>query len=270
MSPIALGTFNAPINSGKASSFDPRPQYGNVGKPLIVVCREYKENFVTPKFPTPKNVVIVDVVDLSPLYAGGEAIVLPSVIWGAGAVVDRIRKECQPGEAYPMKLITVNGSNGPYASIVGLQTDPADAEMLARAVDWDTRFGIAYVDHCRAQKQAADAAAAAAAPAQPAWGQQPQAPAANGWGQQPAAPAQNGWGAPQGQPAAPAWGAPQGQPQQPAAAPTWQQPAAAAPAWNQPPPVQQPAPVGGWQQPAVTPPSSVAGLDNAIAELEKS
>lgn len=245
---MALGTYSAPVNTGKASTFDPRPQFGNVGKPLIVVLREFKAGFVTPKYPNPKDVVICDVVDLSPTYAGGEAVVLPSVIWGAAAITDQINKQCQPGVAYPMKIVTVIGNSGtPYAKIQGLQEDPADAEMLQRAVAWDGQFGLAYIDHMAAQKRAADAAAAVAqppapvAPAQPAWTAAPAAPAA--WQQQPTQPATptQAWNAAV-QPAAPA----------PAAA--WTPQAAA--------PVTSAASAAAWQAP-----TTAAELDAAIGDL---
>lgn len=246
---MALGTYSAPVNTGKASTFDPRPQFGNVGKPLIVVLREFKAGFVTPKYPNPKDVVICDVVDLSPTYAGGEAVVLPSVIWGAAAITDQINKQCQPGVAYPMKIVTVIGNSGtPYAKIQGLQEDPADAEMLQRAVAWDGQFGLAYIDHMAAQKRAADAMAAAAAPVAPA------APAQPAWTQQAAAPA--AWQRQPTQPAAPAAWQPQ------TAAPVVQQPAAAAWTPQAAAPVTSAAPAAAWQAP-----TTAAELDAAIGDL---
>lgn len=231
---MALGTFTPPATGGKSSTFDPRPQFGNVGKPLIVVPREFKPDFVTPKYPNPKNVVIVDVVDLSPLYSGGEAVVLPSVIWGAAAVVDYLKPYCLDPNTVntplPVKIETRVGASGtPYAVLNGL----ADAELNLAAM-WDQKFGLAFIDHAAAAKRAADQAAAAQQPQAPQWQQQPQAPVQQ-W--QPQAPQQ----APVQQ-----W-----QPQNTAAPAQWQQPA------------QSEAPVAA-------PPATEDALQAAIDALSKS
>lgn len=182
MSPIALGQFIAPPSGLKAGQFDPAQ---NVGKPVIMVPREHRTDFVTPRFPNPKDVVIYDLVDLTSLDpATGEARNLQiSVITGAGAMVDRLKNHLpgQPGNdtgapmALPVKIVAVERpGKATYFSIAGLE-----GQELQLAQLWDTRFGIAYIDAKRAEVQAEQQVAngAAAGNGMPAWAANGAAPA---------------------------------------------------------------------------------------------
>lgn len=127
---MALGTYTLKAR-GKASSFDPRT---NHGKPLIVVPREFRQNFTTPRFPTPKDVVIVDVVDLL------ADTVLISVIWGGGAMVDAIKQHVPAEGQEPTKLPVMiqpatSANGGTYYVLV-----PLDGQMLALAQAWDAKY----------------------------------------------------------------------------------------------------------------------------------
>ena len=234
-----LGNFVPPPNAGKAGTFNPKENYN---KPLILVIREFRQGFTTRTYPEPKDVVIYDVVDL--LANGGQGIVIPSVITGSAAMVDRLKayvpndgRNGEPvthPEPLPVMIVQVvpQGGGRTYYSV-----EPLEGQALALAVAWDNRFGMARIDHERGQAIAEAARAAAAqnqqnGAVQGAQGQQYQAPL-NGMSQQ------NG-GAPknltyQGQPfpgelAQPQYqGQPvQYQPQQDQ--PQYQAPAAAAPA----------------------------------------
>ena len=145
---MALGTFTPPP-SQTASSFDPRT---NHGKPLIVVVREFRENFTTRKFPQPKDVVIVDVVDL----LAGE--IKLSVIWGGGAMVDRLKgsvaAEGAEPERLPVKIVKVSPASGgnDYYSI-----DPLEGKELDLAAAWDAK-NPTLIDEKRAEKEAEERA----------------------------------------------------------------------------------------------------------------
>lgn len=140
---MALGTY-VPPKTGVAGSFDPRY---NADKPLIVVVREFREDFTTRKFPNPKDVVIVDVVDIL------ANTVIVSVIWGAGAVVDRLKDRAPADgadpEKLPVKLVAVKSQStgNDYASI-----EPLEGKELELAVAWDAK-NPTRIDDERAQRQ---------------------------------------------------------------------------------------------------------------------
>lgn len=150
---MALGTFTPPARAnGKAGSFDPR---FNTDKPLIVVVREFRENFTTQRFPNPKDVVIYDVVDL---LANTVQI---SVITGSGAIVDRLKPSVPADGAVPeklpvvFKLVSPAGGN-PYCTV-----EPLEGQALQLAIAWDAKNPTRIEDE-RAAKMAADAAQAPA------------------------------------------------------------------------------------------------------------
>jgi hypothetical protein len=184
MSPIALGTFTPPVG-GKAGSFDPR---NHADKPLIVVVREFRKDFTTRRFPNPKDVIIVDIVDIL-----ADAVHI-SVIWGSGAIVDRLKDQVpQNGEApqrLPVKISHVtSGAGNPYCTV-----DPLEGKALELAAAWDQRYPTRIDDERAAREdetrnavaryEAGDQTGAAPAPAFQGLGngQQPapqqQAPAA--------------------------------------------------------------------------------------------
>jgi len=248
VSPIALGTFTPPPTGGKAGSFDPRY---NANKPLIVVPREFRPQFVTQRFPNPKDVVICDVVDVA------ANVVHVSVIWGAEAIVDHIKRyvptDGTAPDPLPVKIVTVTGQKGnAYGKLV-----PLEGPELDYVAGWDAAFP-GRIDAERGAKIAADQAAQLVpAPAvAPMWGQAPgatQMPAAQPqWAGQPAA--QNY--APPAQPQAPAQ--PQWTPQ-PAVQPVYQAPAQPAPVaqpqWTPQPQVAAPAAPAQpqWTAPAAAP-----------------
>lgn len=149
MRALALGTYTLKAK-GKAASFDPRV---NHGKPLIVVPREHRANFTTQRFPNPKDVVIVDVVDLL------ADTVHVSVIWGGGAMVDAI-KEHVPGDGQEPTKLPVKIS--PASSATGNQyyvLEPLEGAALQLAAAWDAKYPT-RVDQERAQHEAQQVATA--------------------------------------------------------------------------------------------------------------
>lgn len=148
---MALGTYTLKAK-GKAGRFDPRE---NGGKPLIVVPREFRANFTTQRFPNPKDVVIVDVVDLL------SDTVHVSVIWGGGAMVDAM-KEHVPGEGeaptkLPVKISAAQSAAGNAYYIL----EPLDGAALQLAAAWDAK----YPNRVDAERNAHEAEQAQAAPA---------------------------------------------------------------------------------------------------------
>lgn len=144
---MALGTYTLKAK-GKASSFDPRT---NFGKPLIVVPREFRANFTTQRFPNPKDVVIVDVVDLL------ADTVHVSVIWGGGAMVDAIKEHVPADGAeptkLPVKISTAQSASGNAYYIL----EPLEGQMLQLAGAWDAKYPT-RIDQERAQHEAAQVA----------------------------------------------------------------------------------------------------------------
>lgn len=154
---MALGTF-ALKAKGKASSFDPRV---NHDKPLIVVPREFRPNFTTQRFPNPKDVVIVDVVELL------ADTVHVSVIWGGSAMVDAIKDHVPAEGQEPTKLPVMikrvdpgTGGNSYYVLV------PLEGAALQLAAAWDAKFPT-RVDQERAQHDAQQAQQATAPAANP-------------------------------------------------------------------------------------------------------
>jgi hypothetical protein len=151
---MALGTFTPPP-SKTASSFDPREKHG---RPLIVVPREFLENHVTKKYPQPRDKVVADVVDLL-----SDTVVI-SVLWGSGAIVDRLKDSCTravptPDEAkLPVKIVKVapSGGGNEYFSIESLE-----GKELQLAAAWDAK-NPTRIDDERTAREAADKAEAAA------------------------------------------------------------------------------------------------------------
>jgi hypothetical protein len=151
---MALGTYTLKAK-GKAASFDPRV---NGNKPLIVVPREFRANFTTQRFPNPKDVVIVDVVDLL------TDTVHISVIWGGGAMVDAIKDhvpaEGQEPTKLPVKIGAANAASGnQYYVLV-----PLEGAELQLAGAWDAKYPT-RVDQERARHEAEQVSGAPAAPA---------------------------------------------------------------------------------------------------------
>jgi hypothetical protein len=149
---MALGTFTLKAK-GKASSFDPRV---NGGKPLIVIPREFRPNFTTQRFPNPKDVVIVDVVDLL------ADTVHVSVIWGGGAMVDAIKEhvpaEGQEPTKLPVKIQAASSAAGNSYYVLA----PLDGAALQLANAWDAKFPQ-RVDQERARHEAEQGTTAPAA-----------------------------------------------------------------------------------------------------------
>lgn len=145
---MALGQFTLKAK-GKASSFDPRT---NHGKPLIVVPREFRANFTTQRFPNPKDVVIVDVVDLL------SDTVHISVIWGGGAMVDACKEHVPADGGAPTPLPVMikrvdpgTGGNSYYVLA------PLEGQALQVAQMWDAKYPT-RVDDERARHEADQAA----------------------------------------------------------------------------------------------------------------
>lgn len=126
---MALGTFTLKAK-GKAGSYDPRL---HVGKPLIVVPREFRAGFTTQRFPNPKDVVIVDIVDLL------ADTVHVSVIWGSGAIVDAVKDHVPVDGGEPTKLPVMikqvqSAAGNQYTTLV-----PLEGPALQLAAAWDAK-----------------------------------------------------------------------------------------------------------------------------------
>jgi hypothetical protein len=218
------------------------------GRPLLVRVNEYVPDFTSQKYPNPKPVVFVDVVDL---MSGS---IFINALWGGGAVVDNLMEYAGTEVVLPLVANEAQGATNKYISLAAL-----DDNTAAMAAQWaNANWGV--VEQTRQQRMAAAQAA------QPMQQQAPQ----NQFQQQPAA--QPGF-APigvQGQPAqvqqqAPAqsFGGPvqgfQGQPNQQGQfqqAPNNLQPTAPQgqpmQGFGQPAPQQAPA-AQGWAPPAQAP-----------------
>lgn len=127
---MPLGTFTLKAR-GKAGSYDPRL---HVGKPLIVVPREFRSGFTTQRFPNPKDVVIVDIVDLL------ADTVHVSVIWGSGAIVDAVKDHVPTDGSEPTKLPVkieqvTSAAGNLYTTLV-----PLDGAALQLAGAWDAKY----------------------------------------------------------------------------------------------------------------------------------
>lgn len=140
---MALGTYTLKAK-GKAASFDPRV---NHGKPLIVIPREFRANFTTQRFPNPKDVVIVDVVDLL------ADTVHVSVIWGGGAMVDAIKEHVPADGQEPTKLPVVIKPTSSAAGNSYYVLAPLEGAALQLAAAWDAKFPT-RVDAERMQHEA--------------------------------------------------------------------------------------------------------------------
>jgi hypothetical protein len=153
---MALGTYTLKAK-GKASSFDPRV---NGGKPLIVVPREFRANFTTQRFPNPKDVVIVDVVDLL------ADTVHVSVIWGGGAMVDAIKEHVPVDGQEPTKLPVKISAASSAAGNQYYVLEPLDGAALQLAGAWDAKFPQ-RIDAERARHEAEQVAGGGAPAADP-------------------------------------------------------------------------------------------------------
>lgn len=198
-------------------------------RPLLVRVNEYVDGFVSPKYPNPKPVVFVDVVDL----ASGQIFI--NALWGGGAVVDNLKENAGTDVVLPLKAVQAQGATNKYIAL-----QPLDDATAAAAGQWyQQNWGV--VEQTRQQRMAV-AQAAAPAPQQ----NQFQQPAPQQQGFQPVQQVQQGFGQPVPEPQAQpqqGFGGPvpgfQGQPNQ--------QGQFGAPGLAQP--VQQPAPQQGFGQP---------------------
>lgn len=200
------------------------------GRPLLVRVRELKEQHASRRFPTPKDKVVVDVVDLAGAdNTGASPRVFVGCMWGADAVVDGLRDYVGDGIAYPVIPRGQQSQGGNTYTVL----DPMEGPALEWATAWYNANPNAIDEARDAKMQAARAAQAAqhaesgqAGPVQP---QAPQVPQLVGLG---AAQAQ----APVAQ--APATPVQQFAPAMSAAAPVTQAPAPAGPSGD---PFQAPA-----------------------------
>ena len=157
---MPLGTF-VPKTGNKAGSFKPQDNYD---KPLIVVPREFRPDFVTKQYPNPKDVVIYDVADLSPLLKGEAVAITTGVITGSKAIVDQLHAAMEKAKKdgstddpkLPVKFVQrLNAANVVYYSVEPL--DPESKEFQL-AVKWEEKNPTA-IDAARAEKEEADARA---------------------------------------------------------------------------------------------------------------
>lgn len=172
---MALGQFKT--NSGVFVQATPFDAAANQGHPLVVIVRDFREDFSTEAYPNPRPVAFVMIADLQPLLSGGEPVLYGNAILGGDAVADRLRDYAgaldENGEPIklPVKLGTAKSqkSGRNYRTIEAL----TGAE-LALAVKWDEKNPTALQD----ERARLEAEAAARAEEQEA----------NGGSQTPAAP----------------------------------------------------------------------------------
>jgi hypothetical protein len=158
---MPLGTF-VPKTGNKAGSFKPQD---NADKPLIVVPREFRPDFVTKQYPNPKDVVFYDVADLSPLLKGEPVEIVIGVITGSKAIVDQLNNAMQKAKKdgatddpkLPVKFVSrLNAANVVYYSVEPLDPESKEYQL---AVKWESKNPEA-IDKARAEKEEADAKAA--------------------------------------------------------------------------------------------------------------
>lgn len=122
-------------------------------RPLLVLVNECLKDFVSAEYPEPKDVITLDVADLSTgrIYIGP--------LWGAGRVVDSLKPYAGSGQVMPVKLVTIQGKTRPYLGV-----EPLAGAELAMAQQWYASYPTAMADQ-RTQKEMAAQAAMTAAPA---------------------------------------------------------------------------------------------------------
>jgi len=146
---MTLGQFvNKPrIESDRVKATD------LTNRPLLVLVNECLKDFTSQAYPDPKDVITLDVADLSTgrIYIGP--------LWGAGRVVDSLKPYAGSGQVMPVKLVEIQGKARVYLGVEAL----AGAE-LAMAQQWFASYPTAMADQ-RAQKEMAAQAAMTASPA---------------------------------------------------------------------------------------------------------
>lgn len=146
---MTLGQFvNKPrIESDRVKATD------LTNRPLLVLVNECLKDFTSQAYPDPKDVITLDVADLSTgrIYIGP--------MWGAGRVVDSLKPYAGSGQVMPVKLVEIQGKARVYLGVEAL----AGAE-LAMAQQWYASYPTAMADQ-RAQKEMAAQTAMTAAPA---------------------------------------------------------------------------------------------------------
>jgi hypothetical protein len=118
------------------------------GRPLLVRVNEFVPDFTSPRFPDPKPVVFVDVVDL----ASGQIFI--NALWGGGAVVDNLKEHAGTNVVLPLMAQQAQGSGNAYIALVALD----DATAAAAGQWYQQNWGV--VEQTRQQRMAAAQAAA--------------------------------------------------------------------------------------------------------------
>lgn len=146
---MTLGQFvNKPrIESDRVKATD------LTNRPLLVLVNECLKDFVSQAYPDPKDVITLDVADLSTgrIYIGP--------LWGAGRVVDSLKPYAGSGQVMPVKLVEIQGKTRVYLGVEALT-----GTELAMAQQWFASYPTAMADQ-RAQKEMAAQTAMTAAPA---------------------------------------------------------------------------------------------------------
>lgn len=122
--------------------------------PLLIKAVKYIEDFTSTEYPTPKPVIIVDVVNL----ATGDIWIGP--LWGAAAVVDGLKPYVGTDQVLAVMPYEKQGKSRKYASLRQLE-----GPQHAAAAAWLNAYPTALADR-RAQKEA-QAALVGAAPVAP-------------------------------------------------------------------------------------------------------
>lgn len=131
---------------------DPIQAKQMANRPMLLRVEQMIPDFTSTKYPEPKNVVIVDIVDL----ASGQVYIGP--LWGAGRVVDDLTPYAGTDQLLPVKLIYKMGGN----SREYLVPEALTGQELAYAEQFHAAYPTLLTDH----RAARVAQAMAAAPAQ--------------------------------------------------------------------------------------------------------
>lgn len=128
------------------------------GHNLLVRVQDFRAEFKSTAYPTPKPVVFVDVADLSTgqVYIGA--------LWGAAAVVDGLKPYAGTGQVLPVSVEAVaGGAHGKW-----MRLNPLEGDALTVAGQWYESYWAQHVDAVRAQREAEAKVEAVPAPTAPA------------------------------------------------------------------------------------------------------
>jgi|SRR5882757_9123789 len=169
---MALGQYTQRPSKGKTNTFKPQ---NNANKPLLIVPREFITGFTSEAYKErgEQDVLLYDIVDLSTAMTPtglnlAAATIVPTVITGAGAIVDDLKRFVPGGpenqsadeKMMALKFIPTRGK-GPNEYYICEQLSGPELQLAAA---WDSQHGLAAIHQARAAHEAQVAATVAANP----------------------------------------------------------------------------------------------------------